>query len=470
MLLAPLLGLAAVALATSPVSAHTGFDSSQPRDGERADLPVAEIVLMFTGPADQAGEGFVVLDPSGAVRTPDNVDVDADRQVWTLAFDPPLAGGAVGVRWTVQAPDAHPISGAFSFTAGDPVPATTTTTTAPDTETSGPTTASSGGSTTPTPDESAALSAASASPAETGPTAAVDLDTFLARSEATVPYADGVGAAGRLIGFVGTMLTIGGLAFAAIVVRDHRQDMRSVLEAVGLSALAIVAGTTVDLVAHVAIANGGWSGAMDLGGFESVAPSTFGVAVGLRVAAGALLFAAVREVRRPLAPTLFVPERRELVTVGAEAIGHSAPSLDRAYHWLVADGPPSGRPLPDQPLPSTGKPVAPWWPVTSTTMALVVALLASFTFDGHTVSAGNRWVTGAVDMIHVVAASLWAGGVVAFSVVLWRRHRRAERLNGLELALRFSTIAGAGLALAGIAGTVLAVIILDEVSQLWTTS
>lgn len=37
------------------------------------------------------------------------------------------------------------------------------------------------------------------------------------------------------------------------------------------------------------------------------------------------------------------------------------------------------------------------------------------------------------------------------------------------MALRFSVIAGAALAVAGIAGTILAAIILDSVSQLWTT-
>lgn len=460
MLLAPLLSLVAIALSTSPASAHTGFEASQPADGERLDVPVAKIVLTFTGPADPAGEGFVVLDPSGVVRAPDRVGVNTERQVWTLHFEPPLAGGAVGVRWTVQAPDAHPINGAFSFVIGDSVPATTVTTAATDDEALASTTPPADGSTSPS---------ASVEPTQTEPQAEVDLDAFLAQSDVVVAYANGVGVVGRLIGFVGTMLTIGGLAFAATVVRDHRRDMRSVLEAVGLSALAIVAGSAVDLVAHVAVATGGWTGALDLGEFESVATSAFGVAVGLRAAAGALLFIAVRQVRRPLASTLFVPVRRELFTVGTEAIGPAPPSRDRTGHWLVADGPTDGRPLPNQPMPSTGKPVATWWPVTPATMVPVTALLVSFTFDGHTVTEGNRWVTGAVDMIHVVAASIWAGGVVAFSVVLWRRHRRAERLNGLELALRFSTVAGAGLALAGIAGTVLAAIILDEVSELWTT-
>ncbi len=467
-LLALLLGVAVV-IATPPASAHTGFESSQPADGERSDLPVAEIVLTFSGPADPAGEGFVVLDPSGAVRSPDSVSADADRHIWTLRFDPPLAGGLVGVRWTVQAPDAHPINGAFSFTAGEPTPPATTTTA--DEDAPPVTTAATDGSTSmPDQDEQSSLpSAEEESAASELGAASIDLDTFLAQSDATVSYADGIGAAGRLLAFVGTMLTIGGLAFATIVVRDHRKDMRSVLKAVSLSALAIVAGTAVDLVAHMAVASGGWNEALATAGFESVATSTFGVAVGLRALAGVLLFAAVQKARRPLAPTFFVPERRQLVTVGADSIGHQAPGVDHSDHWLVDDGSPSGQPLPDQSIPPAGKPVSPWWPLTLVLFAFVIVLLASFTFDGHTVTEGNRLVTGALDMIHVLAASIWAGGVVALSVVLWRRHRRGEPLNGLELALRFSTIAGPALALAGLGGVALAVTILDEVSQLWTT-
>jgi copper transport protein len=450
-LLVPLLSFMVVVLVTLPAAAHTGFESSEPADGERSDVPVTEIVLTFTGPADPVGEGFVVLDPGGVVRSPDRIDVDSGGQVWTLAFDPPLAGGAVGVRWTVQAPDAHPIEGAFSFTVGNPV-VVTTPTTPPDAETSDPAIG-------PTPDELA----------ETEPEAAIDLDAFLAQGEASLPYADGVGVAGRLIGFVGTILTIGGLAFVATVVRDRRRDMRSVLRGVEVSALAIVIGTAVDVVAWLAAANGGWWGdVLDLGGFESVASSAFGVAVGLRAAAGALLFVAVRKIRRALAPMRSVSGQRELVMVGARAISSPASSPD-VEPGFVADRPPPGHSLPDQPRFAPENAVGPWWPATPLTVGLVIALLASFAFDGHTATEGNRWITGAVDMIHVLGASIWAGGVVALAVVLWRRHRRAERLNGLELALRFSTIAGAALVLAGIAGAGLSAIILDEVSQLWTT-
>lgn len=462
-----LTGVLAVVGAASPASAHTGFESSKPADGERSDVPVAEIVLTFTGPADPAGEGFVVLDPSGAVRIPDRVAVDADRQIWTLGFSPPLASGAVGVRWTVQAPDGHPINGAFSFTAGDAEPTTTATV-----DETPPTRRAGTSASTSTPGQEsrpAATSAGVEADDSALGAAALDLESFLAEGGATPSAADGIGAAGRFIGLLGTMLTIGGLAFAATVVRDHRQDRRSVLTAVGLAAVAIVAGTVIDLIARVAVATGGWGGVLELGGFESVATSTFGVAAGLRVTTGALLFAAVRETRPPLAPTLVAPEVRESVTVGAEASGRGVQGGTLPAHGLADGGRPGGRTVPGGPAVPTDDPVRPWWPLTPVVLVLVLALVVSFAFDGHTVTEGNRWITGAVDMIHVVAASIWAGGVVALSLVLWRRHRRAEQADGLELALRFSTIAGAGLALAGIAGVALTAIILEQVSQVWTT-
>lgn len=42
-----------------------------------------------------------------------------------LRFDEPLAGGDIGLRWMVAAPDAHPIGGSFSFTVTAAAPART---------------------------------------------------------------------------------------------------------------------------------------------------------------------------------------------------------------------------------------------------------------------------------------------------------------------------------------------------------
>lgn len=231
----------------------------------------------------------------------------------------------------------------------------------------------------------------------------------------------------------------------------------------GYSAAIVVVGTAIDLAAHLAVANNGWGDSLGVDGIESVAASAYGLAVGLRVAAGLLLFAAARMTHRQLSYENALAADRELVFAGAGgSIGASVGSLLDDPRFGAA-GELHGSVVAEDPDSPMAMPVSP------AIVVSVLVLLASFTFDGHTVTEGNRWVTGAVDMIHVVAGSIWAGGVVAFAVVLWRRYRRRERLNGLEMALRFSVIAGAALAVAGVAGTILAAIILDAVSELWTT-
>ena len=92
--------------------AHTGFESSDPEDVATVGTAVAMITIVFTGPATPVGEGFVALDADGQLQPADGVATD-DDMTFRLTFDPPLAGGAIGIRWEVEAPDAHPIQGAF---------------------------------------------------------------------------------------------------------------------------------------------------------------------------------------------------------------------------------------------------------------------------------------------------------------------------------------------------------------------
>ncbi len=493
-----------VLVSAGQASAHTGFESSDPVDGATVEVAVGEVTIAFSGAADPAGEGFVVLDPSGTIRTPDTVTADAEQLRWTLGFNPPLADGVVGVRWTVQAPDAHPISGSFSFTvtAAAPAEAATATDTGSEseqtqanTEAPGTGTGDIDGDLVASPSEPETVGVAQAAapdddPASEGSDLAsegTDLDAFLQQADPSVPNAEGLGAFGRLLGFVGTMLGIGGLCFASVVVRNHRRDLRSVLKAVRYAAMVVVIGTAIDLVAHLAVANNGWGNVATVDAIESVAVSAFGLAVGLRMAAGVLLFAAAKVTHKQIGRVEHMVQERELVLAGGASptlhgdqwleTNTGMPEDDRFWdgsadrdRWsanlaelqrsVLAESPGDGFSP-----PAGGEDRA----ISVASVVAVLVLLASFTFDGHTVTEGNRFVTGAVDMVHVVAASIWAGGVVAFAVVLWRRYRRGERLNGLEMALRFSVIAGAALAVAGVAGTVLAAIILDSVPELWTT-
>ncbi len=115
-----------VLLGAGSALAHTSFESSSPADGAVFDAPVSVVTVSFTNPATPVGDEFLVLDASGQIRKPTAVSTIDDR-VFELTFDPALSGGQVGIRWTVQAGDAHPIDGSFSFTVNTPGMAETST-------------------------------------------------------------------------------------------------------------------------------------------------------------------------------------------------------------------------------------------------------------------------------------------------------------------------------------------------------
>jgi len=96
-------------------------------------------------------------------------------------------------------------------------------------------------------------------------------------------------------------------------------------------------------------------------------------------------------------------------------------------------------------------------------------LVGAYVFDGHTVTKGDRIFTGMVDVVHVAGGAVWAGGVLMLTSVLWRRHNQGRPARALQLAIRFSVIATIALAAVGVAGLVLAVIVLDSPGELWGT-
>lgn len=419
MALATLLGV--VLLSSQPAAAHTGFESSDPPDGATTTAPVTEITLRFSGEATPAGTGFEVLDPSGVVRTPDSV-TSPDPTTWVLSFDEPLAGGTVGVRWMVQAPDAHPIDGTFSFTT-------------PAIE----------GEHDPTPSDADALAPGEAS----------DLEAFLADDGGgSTQTGERIAAVGRVIGIGGTLLAVGALVFATVVLRSGPGDLRHVLFWVRRAAAIVVLGAGVRLVGRVLIdATGDWSAILDPGAVIDTTGSTTGLAVVLRFLGGIALLVGCkvqlahdRPSRDPIARV------QHLVTVGA------APTSSSEDHF---EG--------DWQRPPPGE--ARWEPGAGGAACVVgvVALLTGYLFDGHTVTEGTRATTAVIDVIHVLAAAVWVGGLAMLVAVLRRRHRRGEDVRALHLAARFSVVAAASLVAVGASGLALAVIVLDAPSALWTT-
>ena len=92
-----------------------------------------------------------------------------------------------------------------------------------------------------------------------------------------------------------------------------------------------------------------------------------------------------------------------------------------------------------------------------------LALLPVPSLAGHALDAGRAWFEVVADLLHVGAASIWLGGLVALVLALRGGGDRRRVL------LRFSNVAVVSVLVLAATGVVRALSELDSVSQLWTT-
>jgi len=418
------------------VSAHTAFAGSTPADGATLDVPVSEIVVEFTNVAEPAGDGFVVLDPDGVIRNP-TVTTDDDK-VFRLAFDTPLTGGTVGVRWSVRAGDAHPIEGSFSFlvTAEAAAPATTPPVETEAVVTTPPVETEAVVTTPPveteavgTPDDAATDGDASA--AETASPATVALDEFL-RVDGATP-GEGTARVGRVLSIAAAVLAIGGLAFAATTLRGSRREVTGYLTAIRIVGVVLVVGALVEYLGVARLLDETWSSAWS---------RSAGAATVLRALAGVAIAVGLT--------TTVAPRRRN------RSLSAAAPSATLLGPDSTDDGDAT---------------VRRWSPDSTSWVAFVGVGLAviSFWFDGHTVTKGVRPLHALANSVHVVAGSVWVAGVVSMAVLLWMRHRAGRPSDTVGLVVRFSSIATASLGAVVVAGLVMAIAVLDSFGELTST-
>ena len=103
------------------------------------------------------------------------------------------------------------------------------------------------------------------------------------------------------------------------------------------------------------------------------------------------------------------------------------------------------------------------WPA----FLLALALVWGYPLSGHQATEPNSSLLGEVaDWVHLVTAMLWVGGVLTLAVVVWPLAPDLRR----AAFLRFSRIAVFLIGVLVIAGTVVAIERLPELSDLWTTS
>jgi len=254
--------LIGITIGSGVASAHTSFGSSNPADGAVLAEPVDEILIAFTNPATEAGDGFVVLDPSGQVRAPSSVTTD-DGTVFRLAFEPPLDGGQVGVRWSVRAGDAHPIEGSFAFTVGDATAGAASAAAAPGHDMS-----------SMSAEEMAAMTS---------------MDEFLAVDQS--PPGESLARIGRLVSFAAIVLGIGAIAFAATTLRGSRDEIDSLITAVRILGGVLVVGAIVEYAGVARIADDA---------ITSAWTSSAGFATLLRAVAGAMIAFGLAATTTPL--------------------------------------------------------------------------------------------------------------------------------------------------------------------------
>jgi copper transport protein len=101
--------------------------------------------------------------------------------------------------------------------------------------------------------------------------------------------------------------------------------------------------------------------------------------------------------------------------------------------------------------------------------ALVPALvlLAAPTFAGHSLDPGRSWLAVPLDLLHVVAAALWVGGLFALVVAVPRANAGAKVVAAATR--RFSRLALAAVVVLAATGAGRAFVELSSVAQLWTT-
>jgi copper transport protein len=446
-------GVLATLVPAGAVHAHTAFSGSTPADGAVLDAPVSLVTLVFTGESEVAGDGFVVLDPSGQVRPPTRVTT-LDDKVFTLTFDPPLAGGQIGVRWSVRAPDTHPIEGAFSFTVTSPATADVV-------------------AATPSTDV-ASESTPGADMANMSAAEMATMDEFLAVD--TTRPGESQATVGRLLSFVAIALALGGVAFTATTLRGASGEIAWLLRGVRIAGGAVAIGAVVEYGGVARIAGD------SLAGYWTSSP---GFATVLRMLAGVLIAAGFT------ATTVAIGSGRPARSLSA-ATKSPVPHGDTSGFWNSGDAPQQSTAVlqrtdgpqrvlvaredvqPSSSMSATTAPRAParrWIPDRSSALGFIgcgVALV-SFWFDGHTVSKGIRPLHALANSVHVLAGSVWVGGVVAVAAILWSRHRRGVPARALPLVLRFSAVASVALGAVVAAGLVMAVSVLDNFGDLTGT-
>jgi copper transport protein len=271
-----------VALA-GPASAHAILRATNPADGEVLDEVPDTVSLEFNEPVSTSAGGVRVFNAQGARVDAGDAETPTDSlESVEVSLRPDLPDGTYIVSWRALSADAHPVHGAFVFTAGEATA------------------------------DDAVISQILRGSSDSGwQTAATVL---------------------RFLQYAAALIAAGGVFFL-VWVHDRAATERAPLTRVVFWATVVVVATILaGFVVQAALVTGlGVASALDATAVSDVAASTFGVSSAVLLLGSVLLLAAARRLWDDWA--VVVASVGAVVMLGAFALtGHTATSQPR---WLV---------------------------------------------------------------------------------------------------------------------------------------
>jgi copper transport protein len=416
-----LVTMATMVVGAGPASAHVELVGSEPAAGATVTGPIDHVTLTFVNPVTPVADQFALLDADGNPLEIASVTADAAGTTIDVVPAEPLQEGPVGLRWAARAGDAHPLVDTITFSVAASTPAEAPTGV--------------------TPTESEATDGGAEAPSA--------LTAALEPNDTTT--AERLAALSRFVTYIGLLLAVGGIIYLALVHRGTRDEGRRLTYLVRRAALLVIAGTLLEIPFQAAILAGSASWATtDLRTYGDVLHGDFAIGVLLRLAGAVLVLLGMRmtldTAALPASATHFDDDPAEAARAGV----HGAVATRTRPRWSTAA----------HRVRVEASPLA---------IAGAIALVASASFIGHTASTDPQWLVVTSAAVHLGAGGLWFAGVTMLAATLWRRRRRGTELDAALLVNRFSTAAVGAVAAVSITGIALALAILGNVGNLFST-
>lgn len=354
------IAIGVMAATPSPALAHAVLVRTDPAENALLGKAPAAVTLTFDERVEPVKKAFSVVGPNGkSANTGSPASTGSGKQI-SMRLASHLPQGTYLVSYRVISADGHPVGGGFDFSVGK----------------------------RSTPPH--AVSAAGEGGTDPGVRAALSVSKYA--------------------GYAGAAL-VAGSALMLLALWPHRLNRRPITRMVWTGWALLLIGAAGQFVVQIPYTTGGGLADFDAsGGLRSVATSTVGVALLVRLA---LVLAA--------APFLRLLTRDGVVSA--------------LWRWCL----------------------------------LSLGVLAAFTWPiaGHPGAARGRLIAIASDALHVTAMSLWLGGLVVLVAALLRRARVRELALILPVWSRWAL---AAVAMLGVTGVISALLTMDGVGPLFRSA